>query len=265
MRLASVASLVALLAAGSAWAASGDPLVVTGDGVNVRSGPSTDNRIVLRVYRNREVVEIAREGDWVRVEIAGSGGQEGWIHSSLLAAPEGDQMRPAEALAATARDETEAPATDAGVEVQAPSQQAAEQAAAPEAEAEPRDVSEPVPDREETVAAARPAPDAGLVEPAAGPAANQAEVNRFRESVSYLNSRALQVAGVDLFTEVEAVDQQTVAVGITEAWQTVPPAGQRSYLNTLVDRWSAANGGESPVNVRIIDPRGHVLVEQTGP
>ena len=71
MRLAWVAWAVALLAAGSVFAASGDPLVVTGDGVNVRTGPGMENRIMMRLYRDREVVEIAREGEWVRVEIAG--------------------------------------------------------------------------------------------------------------------------------------------------------------------------------------------------
>ena len=91
------------------------------------------------------------------------------------------------------------------------------------------------------------------------------ELDRFKESVTYLNSRALQVAGVNLFTEVEAVDEQTVMVGITDAWTTVPPAGQRSYLNTLVDRWSAANDGAAPVNVRIVDDEGEVVAEQSGP
>lgn len=253
MRLASVACAVALLAAGSVWAAGGDPLVVTGDGVNVRNGPGTQNRIVMRVYRNREVVEIGREGDWVRVEIAGTGGREGWIHGSLLASPGSLGAAGRQAAVTPERQPAADPLPTVG--------------AAPEP-AETAGVREgrPAPSGEDTpVAGMRPDQGGGLVEPAAGPAANQAEVNRFRESVSYLNSRALQVAGVGLFTDVEAVDQQTVAVGITEAWQTVPPAGQRSYLNTLVDRWSAANGGDSPVNVRIIDPKGQVLVEQSGP
>lgn len=260
MRLASVACAVALLAAASAFGASGDPLVVTGDGVNVRLGPGTDNRIVMRVYRNQEAVEIARDGEWVRVEIADSGGQEGWIHGSLLAPGQA-------APTATVQAPVRAPSA-----VQPAAEPAQREGDAAVAEAAPR---ADLPDREATAlpdqdaAAGRAEVQADLVdspvEPAAGPAVARAEVNRFKESVSYLNSRALQVAGVDLFTEVEAVDQQTVAVGITDAWQTVPPAGQRSYLNTLVDRWSAANGGESPVNVRIIGPEGEVLVEQSGP
>jgi hypothetical protein len=43
----------------------------------------------MRVHRDQLVVELQREGSWVRAEIAGTGGQEGWIHSSLLAPPAG--------------------------------------------------------------------------------------------------------------------------------------------------------------------------------
>ena len=67
-------------------------LVVTGDGVNVRFGPSADARVKMRVYHDQQVMELQREGEWVRAEIAGSGGQDGWIHGSLLAAPGGDEV-----------------------------------------------------------------------------------------------------------------------------------------------------------------------------
>ena len=80
------------LPGGSALAAAGDMLVVTGDGVNVRFGPSADARVKMRVYHDQQVMELQREGDWVRAEIAGSGGQDGWIHGSLLAAPGGDDV-----------------------------------------------------------------------------------------------------------------------------------------------------------------------------
>ncbi|MEM7021279.1 MAG: SH3 domain-containing protein [Pseudomonadota bacterium] len=78
---------VAVLLATPAVAAVGDVLIVTGDGVNVRVGPSGDSAIRLRVSRDRQVIELQREGSWVRVEISGTTGQEGWIHSSLLAEP----------------------------------------------------------------------------------------------------------------------------------------------------------------------------------
>jgi uncharacterized protein YgiM (DUF1202 family) len=87
------ASFALLLLAGAALADTGDALIVTGDGVNVRAGPSEDAAIRMRVHRDQQVIELQREGDWVRAEIAGTDGQEGWIHSSLLAEPaeEADQ------------------------------------------------------------------------------------------------------------------------------------------------------------------------------
>lgn len=86
MRSASlVASFALVLLGGSALAETGDALIVTGDGVNVRAAPSGDAAIRMRVNSGRQVIELQREGSWVRAEIAGTDGQEGWIHSSLLA------------------------------------------------------------------------------------------------------------------------------------------------------------------------------------
>ncbi|MGH6912433.1 MAG: hypothetical protein ACREH3_01845, partial [Geminicoccales bacterium] len=118
-------------------------------------------------------------------------------------------------------------------------------------------------------------PDAGSVAEAAGDpggpemapsavAEHAGGLEQFRETVQYLNGRALQVAGVDLFTEVEAVAGDTVQVGTTAAWASMPAAGQESYLNTLLDRWLAARGG-GPASVRIVDPGGRVVLEKSRP
>lgn len=200
MRLGSLAFAALVLSGGTAWAASGDTLLVTGSRVNVRAGPGTNTQVTTQVSRDQQVIERDRQGEWLRVEIAGSAGAEGWIHSSLLA---------------------------------------------------------PAPGQTTTIAA----PD-----PAAGPSAGDlAGVQQFRASVDYLNKRALQVAGVDLFTGVEAAGAGAVRVSTTDAWNTMPPAGQRSYLNTLVDRWMAAKGGSEPASVQIVDPSGNVVMEKTGP
>jgi uncharacterized protein YgiM (DUF1202 family) len=193
MRALAFAALVLL--GGTAWAADGDTLIVTGSRVNVRAGPGTDAQVMTQVTRNQQVTERARQGEWVMVEIAASSVSQGWIHGSLLA--------PTQAIAAP--------------------------------------------------------------EPAAGPGAGDlAGVQQFRASVDYLNKRAQQVAGVDLFTGVEPTGSGAVRVGTTDAWGTMPPAGQRSYLNTLVDRWMAAKGGE-PGSVQIVDASGNVLMEKAGP
>jgi hypothetical protein len=105
------------------------------------------------------------------------------------------------------------------------------------------------------------------IEPAAAPsgAGDPADLARFRQSVDYLNSRAVSVAGVDLFTTVEAVGEGVVQVAATEAWSAIPPAGQQSYVNTLLDRWAAARGHGGPIRVQIVDPDGQVLLESTRP
>jgi hypothetical protein len=185
----------------------------------------------MQVDRGRDVAEVGRQGEWVRVEVLGTGGTIGWIHASLLAAPQG---------VAVVTEETQ---LKSGDQVAVPGPGALEAT--------------------ETLETAKTDTTGGSAGDTA--ALDPPEVNRFKESVSYLNDRAMQVAGVDLFTAIKPVDPETVAVGTTEAWTTVPPAGQRSYINTLVDRWSAANGGERPVKVQILDPKGQVLVEQSGP
>lgn len=105
------ASFAVLLLAASVLAATGDALVVTGDGVNVRAGPSSDAAVRMRVHRDQQVIELQREGSWVRAEIAGTDGQEGWIHSSLLAAPKADQPETG-APPEPAREPTEVPSEE---------------------------------------------------------------------------------------------------------------------------------------------------------
>ena len=219
------ASFALLLLAGIALADTGDALIVTGNGVNVRAGPSEDAAIRMRVHRGQQVIELQREGSWVRAEIAGTDGQEGWIHSSLLAGPaeEADQA------------ETEAPdrpedADAAGRAAQSPEQEVPLQ-----------------------------------IEPAAGPDRGLGELARFRETVSYLNERALALAGADLFAEVKPGAEGAMQVVATEAWSDLPPAGRQSYANTLLDRWAATKVSAGPAILQIVDPSGEVVMEKTQP
>ena len=280
-------ALGALLATGSlagkaALAAAGDTLVVTGDAVNVRFGPSTNTRIRQRVSRDQQVMELQREGDWVRVEIIDGDGREGWIHGSLLAAPDAEPLVAAPPAAAAPGDvrpserpgvaETAAPAEAAPAPAEG---EAADAETAEGAATAPGEVAVIAP--ETVTAAGETLPAVGLpaapaaeapatIEPAAAPPHDEAaELARFRESVDYLNSRALSVAGVDLFTDVEPAGNGVVQVAATEAWATIPPGGQQSYANTLLDRWAAARGYGGPVSVQIVDSSGEVLLERTRP
>jgi hypothetical protein len=215
-----VVSLALVLLGASALAATGDVLIVTGDGVNVRAGPSGDAVVRMRVHSGQEVVELQREGSWVRAEIAGTDGEEGWIHSSLLARPGTDEPEAGEPPIPAAREAT------------APSQ-------------------------EQTVPL--------MVEPAAGPDRDLSELARFRETVSYLNERAVVLAGTDLFAEVKPGPEGAMQVIATEAWSSLPPAGRQSYANTLLDRWAATKASAGPAVLQIVDPSGEVVMEKTQP
>jgi hypothetical protein len=87
----------------------------------------------------------------------------------------------------------------------------------------------------------------------------------FRDSVSYLNSRAWSVAGIKLFAEIEPIGGGVVQVKTTEEWFDVPKIGQTSYLNTLVDRWSTAKADGAPAGVMLVDPKGDLLMHQSKP
>lgn len=74
-----------------AYAAAGDDLVVTGSVVNLRAAPSEHAEILLKLARDRIVVEVRRDGDWVEVYTERTDISTGWVHASLLApVPESD-------------------------------------------------------------------------------------------------------------------------------------------------------------------------------
>jgi hypothetical protein len=87
----------------------------------------------------------------------------------------------------------------------------------------------------------------------------------FRDSVTYLNNRAVAAAGVNLFTGVKETGDGAVQVTATDAWKSVPEGGQDSFMRTLFDRWSAAAGSAQALRVQVVDQAGHVLKETSGP
>lgn len=231
MRLTLIASSLSAVLATAVYAAAGDPLVVTGDGVNVRAEPS--GSILVQVYRNEPAIELAREGDWVEVELP-QRNIRGWVHQSLVAA------------------------ADAPGAVPAPVPPTAEPA---------------TPATEPLITALPPAPTVPPGAPAAAPAITPGGIelggadpfSEFRKSVQYLNNRALTAAGVDLFSDVRSPSADTVQVVTTDAWATVPQAGQQSYLNALYNSWLLVAGPNGERTVQIVDPDGDVVMEKSGP
>jgi Bacterial SH3 domain len=239
MRQSGFAFIAFVLLGSPALGAAGDVLVVTGNDVNVRAGPGRDQSVIRQVDGDQRLIEIEREGDWVHAEIVGSESARGWVHNSLVA-PEAPAAPEAAEPAAPPAEETgdgEAPVAPQG------------DAARPA-----EDVSAPLPE-----AATEPPAEAIAPETEGG------DLQRFRDSVDYLNSRAQAVAGADLFTEVEPLGGGVVQVGATDAWASMPPAGQQSYANTLLDRWAAAIGRADQVKVQIVDASGQVLMEESKP
>jgi len=75
----------AVLALGStsALAETGDVYQVTGEKVNLRSGPSDNASIRSTVSQGVELIELKREGSWIGVRVEETG-QEGWVFSELV-------------------------------------------------------------------------------------------------------------------------------------------------------------------------------------
>lgn len=217
-------SSVALLAS-AAMAAPGDALVVTGDVVNVRAGPGMSNPVLFHAFREQQVVELTRTDDWIEVQILGRA-ENGWIHRSLL-----------QEVGLTPPPASQTPGL--------PGPGASESSAAL------------------TPAAIESAPSGPTIETAL-PASDGDALARFRSIVDGLNARAVTVAGVELFTGVEAAGDGTVQVLVTETWDLVPEPGRKSYTNALFKRWQAATGGSGPLRVQVVDPSGTVVSEKSG-
>lgn len=227
MRFARVlGSSMALLATGAA-AAPGDALLVTGDVVNVRTGPGLDNPVLFHARRDQQVMELARTAEWIQVRIPDRAA-DGRIHQSLVRVVE--QSEPA------------APEPTPTARLETPGGPDAEQRTALEGSSLLQSTVGTTPSGSEDQALAV-----------------------FRSNVEDLNARAVAVAGVELFTGAEPAGNGTVQVMVTEMWGFVPEAGQASYVNTLFGQWYLARGGAGPLRVQVVDPSGAVLSEKSGP
>ena len=247
MRFASLAGGLLLVLGGIAQAAEGDDLVVTGEGVNVRARPQTGAPVLLQVNRREAAVEVAREGEWVRVQLPDHD-TVGWIHGSLLAVAHG----------------APSPGADTG------------RAAAPPAATQPNASSATPPTASNAAPLAPIGPaevtaNAGAGGAAAEPAGPEVAtvpatdaLARFRASVDSLNNGARAAAGVDLFADVRMAGEDVAQVIAAEAWNVVPEGGRQSYLNILHGRWLDIVGNPL-ARLQIVDQSGPVLSERAGP
>jgi SH3-like domain-containing protein len=63
---------------------TGDVLIITGEIVNVRSAPSTESEIIIKLSKDRKVIEIQRKNDWIEIHTNRKDISSGWIHKSLI-------------------------------------------------------------------------------------------------------------------------------------------------------------------------------------
>ncbi|MFT5396484.1 MAG: hypothetical protein ACI85N_001683 [Gammaproteobacteria bacterium] len=68
----------------SSHAATGDQLIITGNIVNLRAAPSTDAASPIKLLKDRKVIEIQRQGDWVEVKTNREDIKSGWIYKTLI-------------------------------------------------------------------------------------------------------------------------------------------------------------------------------------
>ena len=66
----------------SAAANAAEYVSVKKDGVNIRSGPGTDDKIVWQVFESFPLQVLERKGKWVHV--VDFEGDKGWIYDSLI-------------------------------------------------------------------------------------------------------------------------------------------------------------------------------------
>lgn len=92
-----------------------------------------------------------------------------------------------------------------------------------------------------------------------------APIDDFRQAVANMNNRSQSVAGVRLFEDAEMSGDGSVKVIATETWDVIPEEAKVSYANALYVRWQTAAKGLEPLNLRIIDPSGNIVMERPGP
>ncbi|MGI9489972.1 MAG: SH3 domain-containing protein [Geminicoccaceae bacterium] len=284
--------LAMLFSAGSAVSASGERWAIAGDNVNLRRGPGPAHEIKRQLSRNQNVIEQGQKGEWHHVEVVGANGLLGWVHRSLLqksnetadstletqqpvGRPDLSPQSPVGVRKAF-KDRSE-PIPEPAIEVIDPDtvleqmrgyverrEKLPKDPVTPRVRHSGREIIRPVPIRNPGDQSRIPT-ELVLASSTEVAGFNLEAMEHFRDSVSYLNSRAWSVAGIKLFSEIEPIGGGVVQVKTTDDWFEVPKIGQTSYLNTLVDRWSSAKADGAPAGVMLVDPKGSLLMHQTKP
>lgn len=68
----------------NANAATGEQLIITANIVNLRAAPTTQASVLIKLLKDRKVIEVQRQGDWVEINTGRQDFESGWIHRSLI-------------------------------------------------------------------------------------------------------------------------------------------------------------------------------------
>ena len=248
-------------------AAPGDAWEIDGNRVNLRSGPTTASKVKRKLNDGQMVIEHDRRDDWYQVELPALAGVRGWVHATLLrrrASPPPVQEMAGAAAPKALDIPDEAALLDDMRNYVIRHAQMPKALTKPKVGQSGRVIIGPVPIRKPGDQSRVPT-ELVLASSTYEGGIDAEIVEAFRDSVSYLNSRAWSVAGIKLFSEIEPLGGGVIQVVTTSAWSTVPTTGQKSYLNTLLDRWSSAKADGGPAGVMLVDPYGKLLMHQSRP
>lgn len=78
------AGFIFCLSFSPAMAIPGDTMVITGNVVNLRQGPSTSYPVLMKLRKNQKIIEIQRAEDWVEIDTGRKDISSGWIYARLL-------------------------------------------------------------------------------------------------------------------------------------------------------------------------------------
>lgn len=245
---------------GAALAAPGDPVVID-QGAEVRVAPRVDAPILKQLDEQLRAIERDRRGSWVEIEIPDLF-VRGWLPAAgLTPGPQGDpsQGNPPEGNASNvpiprlAIRDLEQPASPPPLPV----------AAAPRVPLARPDVADGTASGAGRLARLLEPPPPGLaVGPAAPLAAEPGAVERFRNSVRYLEARPETPR--PMFDSVRWLRDGVVEITAAEGWIALSLDERRAWLATLFDRWLAASGWLGTLRLQIRDPGGDIMT-RVGP
>lgn len=104
--LLALALCLFILIPGTATADTGDRVFVISSLANLRSGPGTRYPTVLKLKKDRALIEVERKGNWVMVATGRTDIKLGWINASLVSTTKGGKKAPARAAPAPPRKPT---------------------------------------------------------------------------------------------------------------------------------------------------------------